>query len=94
MNSFLCVSVEGKAKNWAWGERGSCSDFSGQHKDFNISLCLVDIGEAWAHHFDNPCEAMQYLSTRDKLQSVYIGIGDPDKPDQCKDLIKNKDGNC
>jgi len=81
-------AIEGKSKNWAWGDRESCRDFP---RKFNIPLCLVDIAERRAHHFDNPCKAMKYLSMREKAQSIYIGIGDADSKDQCKLLIKNKD---
>jgi len=83
-------AIAKKSKNWAWGDKASCSEYSGEDQKYDIPLCLVDIGEKRAHHFDNTCKAMKYLSKREKAQSLYLGIEDRGSPDQCKSLLKNR----
>jgi len=88
-----CINaIADKGHDWDWGRRprGSCDRFGRENPQFDIPLCLVDVKEAVAIHFDNPCKAMQYMAHRKKSVHMYVVTGDSSHSDQCQALLKNK----
>merc|ERR1711962_83840 len=86
------TAIQGKGHKYEWGKDESCGDYGqgSNYGKYDVPLCLVDIAEERAHHFDNPCKAMKYLAHRKEAITLYLGIGDRDATDQCQHLLKNK----
>jgi len=80
------TTINQKGHKYEWGKAQDCNSYD---KKWDIPFCLVDIPEERAHHFDNPCKAMKYLKHRKESISLYIGLGEKEKEDQCKHLLKD-----